>query len=214
MPVSKKIYGVGTNDLPGEAYTSINGCRHQNQAYTAWAAMLKRCYSAKFKAEFPTYQDKYVCESWLVFSNFKTWFDSYYRPSWQLDKDTLKPGNKEYGPDFCLYIPPQINTFLSDCGRARGDYKKGVHKDKRTNRFISSIREGGKKKYLGTYETEDEAHSAWVIAKIILAERQKELCDSIHPQLFNGLINNIRSADYEQLEYNSRLAGRLVRLQH
>lgn len=78
-----------------------------------WTSMLSRCYCPTYLRRFPTYKDCYVVEDWHNFSNFVKWFKSNYVEGYRLDKDFLIPGNKEYGPDTCLFIPANTNGVIA-----------------------------------------------------------------------------------------------------
>lgn len=55
-------------------------------ANRVWRSMLSRCYSKKYQEKEPSYIDCSVCEEWLLFSNFKKWFDENYVDGYALDK--------------------------------------------------------------------------------------------------------------------------------
>lgn len=80
--------------------------------YVKWRSMLNRCYSARYHKNKPTYIGCYVCEEWLTFSNFKAWMETQDWERKELDKDLLMEGNKEYGPNFCVFISRELNLFL------------------------------------------------------------------------------------------------------
>lgn len=105
-----KIYGVGINDYEGKVRTNGKTLR----SYQCWKGLLSRCYSKKSKA-YKTYGAKgvYVCDEWLLFSNFKKWYDENYIEGYQIDKDKLNVtdinGNKYYSPESCCFISQQDN---------------------------------------------------------------------------------------------------------
>ena len=71
-------------------------------AYRCWHNMLIRCYDENYQKREPSYIGCSVCDEWLVFSNFKRWFDENYVKDYQLDKDILVKGNKIYSPRHLL----------------------------------------------------------------------------------------------------------------
>lgn len=86
---------------------------------------------------------------------------------WSLDKDILIPGNKSYGPDSCIFVTSAVNSLLTDSRSARGNYPLGVDFRENINRFRSRCSDGNKQsKYLGAFETVQQAHKAWQLAKI------------------------------------------------
>ena len=52
-----------------------------------------------------------------------------------------------------------------DNAAARGKYKQGVYWHEALGKFYAVINKYGKSKHLGFYETEDEAHVAYLAAK-------------------------------------------------
>jgi hypothetical protein len=84
---------------------------------------------------------------------------------WQLDKDLLVPGNKIYSPETCVFVPVVVNSVLRE--RKVSEYKAGVELYKYDGvRFIAKCTTPFGGKYLGIYETEDEAHQAWRVEKL------------------------------------------------
>ena len=162
----KLICGVGFNDI---AYAS-NKCLY----YTKWHGMIRRCYSKESEIKNPTYKDCYVCDEWLTFSNFKSWMEQQDYEGKHLDKDLLVCNNKVYSPETCVFVPREINQFLTKSNNNRGLYPLGVsfmvkQKDRpslRAKPFISMISKGGVSNFLGYYETPEQAHKAWQKAKI------------------------------------------------
>jgi len=183
----KLVCGVGINDADYVVGTrevvkceGVEGKRQQLRIcpfYRRWADMLKRCYSRKYHESCPTYSDCYVCEEWLTFSNFKAWMEKQDWEAKHLDKDILLVGNKVYSPDTCLFVDRKVNLFLVDSKKTRGCFMIGVCLEKASNKFMATCNDGsGKKKYLGLFDTELEAHKAWLAfkleqAKILAAEQ-------------------------------------------
>lgn len=130
-----------------------------------WKEMIKRCYDPNNLKRHPTYNDCYVCDEWLVYSNFKSWFDENYVGGHELDKDILVKGNKVYSPDTCCFIPHEINTLLLKRQNARGDYPIGVYYDKTRNKYASGLNIRGKRFTLGRFLTPEEAFQAYKNAK-------------------------------------------------
>ena len=132
-------------------------------ANRVWRSMLSRCYSKKYQEKEPSYIDCSVCEEWLLFSNFKKWFDENYVDGYALDKDILIKGNKVYSPDTCCFVPFEINALLIKCNRTRGVYPIGVCKCK--NRFRAFLSVSGSILFLGSFVTIEEAFNAYKKAK-------------------------------------------------
>lgn len=174
----KTVFGVGINDSPIAISRTVEGKTVLCHYYITWKSMLERCYSARVQNEYPTYIGCAVVDEWLRFSGFKAWMETQDWENKCLDKDILTPGNKLYGPDTCVFVPHKINTFMNDCGARRGKYKTGVSLFKRDGRFLASINIDGMKRSIGLYSTEDDAHRAWVSAKLQQAKHLDFACDT------------------------------------
>lgn len=148
------VYGVGTTD---ERIT--DDCPF----YSRWRGVLKRCYAPNPK-EAARYAGCTVAEEWLRFSAFKPWMIE--RP-WQgnhLDKDILRPDEKRYSPDTCVFVPIWINTLLNDCAASLGSLPTGVYLFRK--RYVARAHDGhGKRIFIGSFDCPDEAHKAWATAK-------------------------------------------------
>ena len=175
-----KICGIAVNDL----YLG-----HKSEFYPKWAAMIHRCYDKKER----TYLDCYVCDEWLLFSNFKKWAESLesgYQEGYHLDKDILVKGNKIYSPDTCCFVPHEINTLLIKSNFIRGECCIGVKRSTSSNKFEAYIKKHNKNIYLGSFDTEKEAFQAYKTEKEQYIKQvaklyQKEMSDKIYNALLN-----------------------------
>jgi len=173
---SKLVRGVGVNDAdyPIHICENIDGKWTkvwQCPVYRTWASMLERCYSSAYKAKRPTYEGCTVTPEWLTFSKFREWMLDKDWECKQLDKDILAQGNKVYSPTTCVFVSRQLNTFMADCGAARGRWPIGVHFDKTGGKFMAQCCNPftGKSEYLGLFTDPEEAHDAWRSRKHELA---------------------------------------------
>jgi hypothetical protein len=174
----KLVYGVGINDADyvvrvQETTGYANGKQKQKRVlecpfYVVWTSMIARGYSEKFKLKRPTYKDCAVCTEWHRFSTFKSWMEKQDWEGNQLDKDLLVQGNKVYSPETCVFVSGQVNTFLTDSGATRGEYKIGVYYHRQNCKYIAQCRNPftTKSEHLGCYTTEEEAHQAWLDKKL------------------------------------------------
>lgn len=90
----------------------------------------------------------------------------------QLDKDILFKGNKVYSKDSCVFITHMTNSFVTDSAKARGKYPIGVRLDKRIGRFSCSCNDPLNRngKYIGAFETPEDAAEAWRVVKLEYAK--------------------------------------------
>ena len=103
--------GIATSDIKTVDATGI-----RYRSYFVWKSMLTRCYSDAYHRIFPAYKGCVVDSTWLLYSNFKKWYDSTYPKNgikYQLDKDILLQGNKVYSSTTCCWVPGNINKLLS-----------------------------------------------------------------------------------------------------
>lgn len=134
--------------------------------------MLVRCYSAASQVNNPTYVGCSVCEEWLTFSNFKCWMETQDHEGNQLDKDLLFQGNKVYSPETCIFVSPQVNSFLTECTVSRGKHPIGARLHNKSGKFLSQCSNPftNKIEHLGSFNTAYEAHTAWLNRKLELAK--------------------------------------------
>ena len=188
---STTVCGVGFNDVPFEIKVG-DGFVWQ---YDVWKTMLRRCFSEKFKACHPTYKDVTCCFEWLSFGTFLEWCNrevcySGNLHSLSLDKDIIKRGNKIYSPDFCSFVPSAVNTLITDRGNDRGMWPIGVSFNSRDGRFYAQLSCSGKTKFIGTFQSPEEAFAAYKAAKEaqikVVADHHKHL---LKPAVYTSLMN-------------------------
>lgn len=169
MKNSKLLYGVAINDsdYPISKHNDNKKIIWMCPYYTKWRSMLQRCYDTSKNPFLVTYKDAVMTEEWHRFSNFKEWMVSQNPPmNYQLDKDIIKPHNKVYGPDTCLFVSQQLNLFFNRSDKTRGKYPIGVcYVNRGKKRMYASITIEGKSKSVGYYYTPEEAYHAYLRAK-------------------------------------------------
>lgn len=176
---TKLIYGVGVNDADYSVQVRVKGGKTLHcPFYTVWVGVLRRCYSERWKAKYPTYQDCTVSDDWLTFSNFKRWMESQ---DWQdkvLDKDILITDNKRYSPETCVFITSNVNKFCNENKAVRGEWPIGVSMYEHGFHARAKNVQTNKLEYLGTYSNAEEAHEVWLAFKLkqahILASKQTD----------------------------------------
>lgn len=166
-PIRPNVCGVGyVGDGPHRAKTD----HKPNPTHQTWHDMLKRCYTPRTVEGARVYAGATVNPHWFNFQNFAPWYEerlSKFGPvdfRWELDKDLLFPGNREYGPERCSIVPKPINTLFTDHAFARGEYPLGV--SYRNRKFQASISSFGKNRRIGSYDTIREAQIAYWSEKV------------------------------------------------
>lgn len=160
------------------------------KSYRMWQGMLQRCYDKKLHEKRPTYKDCKVYDKWLYYYNFKKWFnENYYEINNEkicLDKDILIKANKIYSPETCILVPQSINSLFVKSNAIRGELPIGVRFNKRDDNYLAvcclfnSINGESKQKYLGRFNTPEEAFYAYKKAK---EENIKQVADHYKNQI-------------------------------
>lgn len=181
---NKLVYSVGVNDYEGRV--KING--KMIKSYDTWKHMLERCYDEKYLSKRPTYIGCTVCDEWLYFSNFKKWFDENYR--WDLDEEGLRPcldkdllvkGNKIYSPNTCIFLPNNVNSFMTNKQSHNTSGYIGVTWCKKYGKWEAQIKDfvTSRNKFLGYFENILDAHLAYVDGRKNQCEKVKEYLRSL-----------------------------------
>lgn len=191
--MNKILYGVAVNDADyrvriTENYYKPCGKRSNKDIwvcpfYAAWKNMLGRVYgNQKRKA----YEGVGICDSWLLFSNFKRWMETQPWEGNSLDKDLIGSG-KLYSEDTCIFIPHEVNSFLIDQKKRK---HKGVSFHKRINKWQANVNNpfSGKLESLGYYDTEDLASAAYYRRKVELAKDLSKVYLETRPDISKALL--------------------------
>lgn len=187
--MSKLIYGVGYNSK-AKYDTAENG--RMTKAYNTWCGLLRRCYCPKAQLRNPNYTGCTVAEEWHDFQNFAEWFygHEYSIQGYQLDKDLLFTGNKVYNPETCCFVPPQINSLLTNRKAARGKYPQGVTFHKDVSKYRVRLNVSGKQEYLGCFDSIEQAYLVYKEAKETYVKASASKYKGvIAPEVFNALMN-------------------------
>lgn len=83
-------------------------------AYSLFKDMMWRCYNPSAWKKNPGYADCSVCDEWHNFQVFAKWvYDNlptdHDDVKYHLDKDVKHYKNKVYCPDYCSFIPADVN---------------------------------------------------------------------------------------------------------
>lgn len=184
-------YGVGYLGV-GKYKNTIKG--KTTVQCSTWSGMFRRSYNEEERNKMPSYRGCSIDPRWHCLQDFGPWFDERYDPKtmkgWHIDKDILQKGNKIYSPEMCCLVPVQINSLFVKSNRIRGKYPIGVSLNKKSGKFTASIKRSNKPMPLGTFNTIEEAFSAYKTAK---ESWIKEVADFWRPligeQVYFALIN-------------------------
>ena len=181
----KLVCNFGINDLRDQKKTS--------KEFRLWYDMLNRCYSEKLHARLPTYKECSASKEFRRYSDFKAWCKNqigFNLDDWQLDKDILQKGNREYHPDKCVFLPREINSFLRTRKKSRGLLPIGVTTLARSSGYMAFLNNKKEKIYLGTFPTPKLAFQAYKAAKEqAIKNMANKWKDQIDPRAYNALMN-------------------------
>lgn len=160
------------------------------EIYNTWQRMIRRCYDEKYYNRNKTYIDCEVCDEWLNFQTFATWYENNYyqieNQQMNLDKDILVKNNKIYSPESCIFVPHDINSLFTKTNAKRGNCPIGVHYKR--NKYHVQIQKYKQVIYLGTYDTPEEAFNVY---KAVKEQHIKEIADNyknlIPERLYNAM---------------------------
>ncbi len=161
ISIRKPVYGIGVNDALYQ--TTLNGVKCPY--YKKWLGVMERCYSKKLKTNHPTYDNCQICDEWLVFSKFKSWMIKQDWKGKELDKDIIKPGNKVYSPENCAFIDHYTNSLMNINKKSKSNLPPGVTRASNCVGYISRARTPVHRKYLGYFQTINEASDAYIKEK-------------------------------------------------
>lgn len=179
----KLIHNFGVNDLAGSSSTRI---------YNLWRSIIERCYSEKSFARHPSYRVCEVSEQFKMLSGFSNWCENqigFGRDGWELDKDLLIKGNKEYHPEKCVFLPRELNGFLRTRKKARGKYPIGVTTG-RHGAIVAQLSNKKERIYLGQFTTPELAFYAYKETKEkMIKDMANKYKNHIDPRAYAALMN-------------------------
>lgn len=187
-PYYPSVYNIAYFGIGPYSSRDKNG--KQTRCYKIWKEMIGRCYCPSTSG-YKNYgkQGVTVCPEWLNFQNYAKWYyDNCYNESFVVDKDFLVKGNKIYSPNYCCFIPKEINSAITLRNLNRGNTPVGVII--KNNKIIAQINYMNKKKHLGTFDTIEEAFAAYKKEKEICLKEYADKYKSILPKhVYNAIYN-------------------------
>lgn len=191
-PYERRVFNIGYLGV-GKYKTCIN--KKKTTAYVTWQHIIQRCYHKENKYEFIPYKDCTVCDDWHNFQNFAEWFENNYyeieNETMCIDKDILVKDNKLYSPETCLIVPNRINCLILRNKLFRNGLPIGVSYDKSRNKYKAQCKDiNCKNKFLGRYDTIEEAFSAYKYYKENLIKEVADMYKDVIPkQAYKALLN-------------------------
>lgn len=194
------LFGVG---VVGKNLT--NGKLDYPEIYDIWSRLLCRCYYSNTHIQQPTYADCTTSENFKHLVFFESWClnqvgfgstDDKCKP-FALDKDILVKGNKIYSEETCCFVPREINSLLILSNARRGKYPIGVSYNRKFGKFIAEHRVNCESKYLGCFDTPEEAFYAYKESKEAhIKDVANKWKDRIDPRVYKALISwNVEITD-------------------
>lgn len=155
------VKGVG---FIGEGKYVASNNYTKSPAYQKWIDILYRCY--RDNTNYPAYQECTICDEWLNYQNFAQFFeDNYYEVpnhTMSIDKDIIKKKNKIYCPEYCCFLPRDLNAIFEGLNVCkRGEYPVGVSFLRPAKRFEAYTHKKNRKIHIGYYDTPEEAFYAY-----------------------------------------------------
>ncbi len=193
--MGKLVYGVGISEAGEFKRTAyIDGKKIATKQYDLWYSMIQRCYSEKFQQRCPTYAGCSVSEDFKYFQKFAKWcqkqvgFGLY---GYQLDKDILFRGNKQYSETSCVFVPLSINSLLLKRDASRGEFPIGVSWHKRSQQYRAQCADGtGGQIHIGCFTTVEGAFIAYKTHKEAFIKRLAlEYRGVLDYRVFDALMN-------------------------
>lgn len=188
------VYGRGINDSKFSTHAIIDGARVKHPAWSCWNHMLERCYSEKYHAVQPTYIGVKVCDDWLSFSNFYSWWKENYREDWFIDKDLLT-GSRIYSPETCIFVPRWLNNLLLDARNRNTGLPLGVSYHIRLKRYQVRCQDfhTRTRTHLGYFDDPIEGGKVYAGHKLKVAEKLKPKMDEVDTRIYPRVVEIINS---------------------
>jgi len=174
----------------GKYCSSVDGVK--SKVYDIWNKMIKRCYKKNGLTKDVTYLTCTVDEIWHNFQNYAKWYEENCKGDFHVDKDLLSASSKIYSPETCCFVPRHINNLLTKRQNDRGNYPIGV--TKKGNKFHARLNRVEERKFLGSFDSAEEAFYAYKIAK---EEYIKELADFYKDQITEACYNALYTYEVE-----------------
>lgn len=188
-PFHPQVRGIGFFGVgPYKAKEGID----TTPEYVHWSSMLTRSYYEGYHQRFPTYVGCSVDEQWHNFQEFAEWcqWQPGHNMGHVLDKDVLVQGNKVYGPETCVFVPPELNSIIVTQVKPGKGTPAGISFQTSAQKYIVSCAINGKNKNLGRYKCATEAFAVYKEFKeCLVKERAEKYKDVLDERAYQAFIN-------------------------
>jgi hypothetical protein len=160
--------------------------------YVHWSSMMTRSYYEEYHRRFPTYIGCSVEEQWYNFQEFGEWcqWQPGFNMGYVLDKDIILQGNKVYGPETCVFIPPELNSIIVTQVKPGKTVPAGISFQNGCQKYIVSCAIDGKNKNLGRFACPDEAFKVYKSFKEdLVKERAEKYKDTLDVRAYQAFMN-------------------------
>lgn len=191
-PYHPLVRGVGFIG-EGPHKSKVQGdSKRSTPEYVHWSSMMTRSYYEDYHRRFPTYIGCSVDQQWYNFQEFAEWcqWQIGHNMGYVLDKDVLVQANKVYGPETCVFVPPELNSIIVTQLKPGKGTPAGISFQNGCGKFIVSCAIDGKNKNLGRYTCPTEAFAVYKEFKEnLVKEKVQKYQDSIDPRAFQAFMN-------------------------
>lgn len=196
--MSKLVHGIGFNS--GKYPAVVDG--KPLLVYRTWKSMLSRC-TEKIWTKHPAYRGVTCSDNFKSYEFFYEWCNNRIGfgsvdengSGWHLDKDILAGSAlKIYSEDVCIFIPKRLNLLLTKNESKRGELPIGVSFREQNSKFVAYCRDGYTLKYLGYFQTAEDAFKAYktfkeALIKEVANEYKTQLDQRVYQTLMNYEVN-------------------------
>lgn len=188
------VYGFTTKDGKWGKTWKVGDTQYRSSVYEMWRRMRARCRpGSSYQKASPNYIGCTVHDDFEDFQKFSDWYAIQIgagQPDYDLDKDILGNGVKVYGPETCVLVPHGLNTFFTE--KPDKGLSCGVQFDKARGKYRAEMRsDGGPSRFLGRFDTAEEAERAYSEAKQAEARRWIERIEAgeyiVDPRVIDAL---------------------------
>ena len=169
--------------------------QYKTKSFVLWESLKARCKEGgKYQENKPSYIGCSVSTEFLDYQYFARWCNSqigYDIKDYHLDKDLLLKGNRIYGEEYCVFIPRNLNAFLTAPGNSREGLQRGVHI--KGEKFAATISLFGKTTHIGCYTRLEDAVLAYKSFKEGAAKEWAKILSSSRNSVDTRVIDSLLS---------------------